>query len=117
MKKSLGRPAIFLIPAEKMSYVYSTPGVPIVEKIRRFLTANFGAFQESTEHISGWWNGRFDGDFIQFKVSFLGKNKITMLDSFLEAVANEIGEESIYEETGEDAWEISPDKDKKYPAL
>jgi len=25
-----------------------------------------------------------------------------------------MGELSIYEETGEDAWEISPDPDKKY---
>lgn len=112
MKLSRGRAAIFLIPATKMNMICGQ--TTVAEKIRYFLTSNFGAFQESTEHISGWWNGKFDGAFIQFKVAFKGKDRINLLDSFLEAVAFTMGEESIYEETGEDAWEVFPQKDKKH---
>ena len=112
MKTSMGRAAIFLIPAGKMKMACGQ--ITISEAVREFLTNTFGAFQESTEHISGYWRGCFDGTFVQFKVAFLGKKRIVLLDDFLEGLAHTMGELSIYEETGEDAWEISPDPDKKY---
>lgn len=110
MKKSIGRAAIFLVPREKLGWDWQ--GKTVEEKIKEFLSENYGGCQKLTADIEGFWEGAYDGIYTQFKVTFLGKEKIAVLDKFLEELTQVTRENCVYEETGEDAWLIYPDGNK-----
>lgn len=102
-KESLGRMAVFLVPAKKLED-------GIGERIERFLLDEYGGYTASTTNSTGWWKddkGQRHYDLHrQYKASFPGKERIARLESFLADIARDTGEDCIYLETGEDAWLI-----------
>lgn len=104
---SLGRMAVFYIPSRKAK----EKGHDV--EIRDFLLKEFGACTATLGNFCGWWKSdesekiHYDEN-IEFKVAFVGKERIPILTSFLAKVAKNLGEECIYLETGEDAWLIYP---------
>lgn len=116
MKEYAGHEAIFLIPNEKLANECSI-GLTVQDKIGQFLNERHGAFHIESADIRGFWRGAYDGVYTKFVVAFLGKEKIPELEEFLEAVAQKIGEESIYFRTGTKTWILRPEPNKKYPAI
>ncbi len=98
-KKSLGRLATFLIPENKNSLVQ--------EEITHFLTDNFDGFSISGP-IIGYYLKKFDGRYRRYEVGFVGKERIPMLDDFIEMISRKIDEACIIVTTGEDAYLIYP---------
>lgn len=111
-KVSLGRMAVFLIPAKKLSVVLPGGVLTIEQCIQEFLLSEYGGFTASSTTTTGWWKGKagdvhYD-EHREYKVSFPGKERIKRLDGFLAMIAKDINEECIYVETGEDAWLVYP---------
>jgi hypothetical protein len=110
-RESLGRMAVFLLPSLKLKQ-RGQDGQPVEERIHRFLIGNFAGYTVETGNILGFWkDGRGEehyGEHRLFRVAFAGKDRVAVLEEFLAGIATEIGERSIYLETGEDAWLISP---------
>ncbi len=103
-RTTLGRPAVFYLPAEKL-----VGGVAM--RIHDFLFKNFGGYTAEKGNISGCWenNERIEyNQHIRYTVAFLGKERIPDLEKFLSDIGREIGEKAIYLETGEDSWIIYP---------
>lgn len=108
--QDLGRPAVFLIPLSKLRQ--EIDGVTIEERLRRFLTANFAAYSATEIPSFGVWLGSgreivFD-ESRQYKVSFVGKDRIRLLLEKLRDIAVLAGEECIYFEAGQYACLIWP---------
>jgi hypothetical protein len=113
-RESLGRMAVFLLPSLKLKQ-RGADGAPVEERVHRFLLANFAGYTLETGNILGYWKDAHGheqyGEHRLFRVAFTGKERIPVLEAFLAEVAAEIGEQSIYLETGEDVWLISPEAD------
>jgi len=114
-KESLGRPATFLLPSLKLrSERWNNK--PVEQAVREYLLANFGGYTAHAGNVFGEWTeprtGKvFYGEHLAYSVAFKGKERIPELEEFLATVANVINEESVYLETGEDAWLIYPEKE------
>ncbi|MEK7627737.1 MAG: hypothetical protein AAB397_04120 [Patescibacteria group bacterium] len=110
-KESLGRMAVFLLPSLKLK-IRDEKGETIEEKIHQFLLVNFNGYTAATGNIFGFWKNssgqEFYGEHKEYKVSFIGKERIPILENFLACVAMMIDEHCIYFETGEDSWLIYP---------
>jgi len=111
--ESLGRMAIFLLPSVKLMQ-QSSPGATFEEVIRGFLLSRYGGFTQTAGSISGFWRDQAGiehyGEHREFKVGFVGKERIPELQEFLARIAGEMGEQCVYLETGEDAMLIFPDR-------
>lgn len=111
-KESLGRMAVFLLPSLQLKS-RGADGTLLEERIHKFLLANFSAYTAQAGNIFGYWKDRQGrdvyGEHKVYKVSFEGKDRIAVLETFLAEIAVDMGEECIYLETGEDAWLIYPD--------
>ena len=108
--QSLGRMAVFLLPSLKLKERKKL-GQTFEEIVHQFLMKNFGGYTASAGNIFGFWrdeqSGReWYGEHREYKVSFRGRDRVSMLQQFLSRMAGELGEESIYLEYGEDAWLI-----------
>lgn len=109
-KVSLGRMAVFLLPSLKLKFRHKD-GKTVEEHVHQFLLTKFDGYTAATGNIHGWWRNRgeeFYGEHREFKVAFAGKDRIVILEAFLAEIAVEIGEQTIYLETGEDAWLVVP---------
>lgn len=111
-RESLGRMAVFLLPSLKLKQ-RGPDDLAVEDRVHRFLIGNFAGYTVETGNILGFWTdgqGREHyGEHRLFRVAFAGKERVAVLEAFLARVASEIGERSIYLETGEDAWLIYPD--------
>lgn len=106
----LGRPAVFLLPANKLR---KKIGADTVEnKLHAFLIKNFSSYTTSLIVNFGFWkNDREKLIYDQcreYEVSFVGKEKIPKLLKKLSLVAAEIGEDCIYFKAGQYACLIYP---------
>jgi hypothetical protein len=110
-KVSLGRMAVFLLPSLKLK-ARGQDGVPVEQRVHDFLIANFAGYTVETGNILGFWRDdggqELYGEHRLFRVAFTSEDRVPELEAFLARVASEIGEQSIYLETGEDAWLIYP---------
>ena len=79
------------------------------------MIGNFAGYTVETGNILGYRKDsrgeEHYGEHRLFRVAFAGKDRVAVLEEFLARVAAEIGERSVYLETGEDAWLIYPDED------
>ncbi|MEX1063903.1 MAG: hypothetical protein WD898_01430 [Candidatus Paceibacterota bacterium] len=118
MRVKAGLEANFLIPNDKLDVKYHSVMLRGSETlgniIEAFLSGHFSAYQVVATNIKGFWRGSFDGIYTQFKVAFVGKDRLNDLEGFLEAVAIAIGHECIYLKTGEDVWFVYPEEEKQY---
>ena len=104
--------AVFLLPSLKLKQ-RDADGLAVEDRIHRFLIGNFAGYTVETGNILGFWRDQAGhehyGEHRLFRVAFAGKDRIPALEAFLAGVAADIGERSIYLETGHDAWLIYPD--------
>jgi hypothetical protein len=112
-RESLGQLAVFLLPSLKLKQ-RGPDNLAVEDRIHRFLLGHFAGYTVETGNILGYWKDGLGqehyGEHRLFRVAFTGKDRIPVLEAFLARVATEIGEQSIYLETGEDAWLIYPDE-------
>ncbi len=105
--------AVFLLPSLKLKQRCSR-GTSFEEVVHDFLLANYGGYTAAAGNIFGYWRDKTGrehyGEHREFKVGFLGKDRIPELARFLAGIAREMGEECVYLETGEDAMLIFPER-------
>ena len=106
--ESLGRMAVFCIPAWKWSHPYKIDEKMHVigDYVGAFLSENYNGYIVRGPFM-GRWNSVSE-DVIEVKASFLGKDRIPKLHKFLAKLCTIMGEECIYLETGEDAFLVYP---------
>lgn len=115
-KESLGRLGILLLPSLKMKST-SPRGQTYEQEVHEFLVANFSGYTLASGNIAGFWKDscghQHYGEHLEYRVGFLSEDKIPMLESYISELAHELDEESIFWETGEDAWLIYAKGHKK----
>ena len=108
--KDLGRPAVFFLPIKKLQIKIWEGNIE--ENLHRFLIKNFEAFTYSTVSNFGVWvNGHqevISDECRLYEVSFIGKEKISLLGEKLAEIAEVIKEECIYFKAGQYAALIYP---------
>lgn len=114
--ESLGRRAMFLVPSIKVyNSKYSKTRQSIAQTIHRFLTMTFGGYTCASGNIYGYFQSasiEYD-ELREFRVAFKEdekKAKVPALLEFLSKICEDIGEECIYVECGEDALLVYPQK-------
>ena len=110
-EESIGRPAVFLLPSDLMGT--KIDGKTCRELVEGYLSEEYGGYTDEGSGHSGYWRNdsgnSFSDKYQKYRVSFQGRDRIPQLKSFLAYLAKDLGEESIYLETGEDAWLIYPE--------
>lgn len=111
----LGKRATFLIPSIKVyNSKYSKTRQSVAKTIHRFLYETFGGYTCASGNIYGYFTGANASEYDElreFRVAFKendGKTKVPMLQKFLATICEDIGEECIYLECGEDAMLVYP---------
>lgn len=112
---SLGRPAKFLIPSVKVyNPKYSKTRQSVAKTLHNFLNRVFGGYTCASGNIYGY----FQSDVVEydehreFRVAFKEdekKTKVPLLQEFLAKICEDIDEECIYLECGEDAMLVYPE--------
>ncbi|MFA6131350.1 MAG: hypothetical protein WC730_03780 [Patescibacteria group bacterium] len=118
--ENLGRPAIFLIPHNKLKTniyppaYFSDGKMPLVSCesfLQSFLAETFGAFTVTQVPVFGFWHNEkmvvYD-ECQQYEVSFVGKEKMKPLLRVLAHVSRSIKEECIYVKAGQYACLVKP---------
>ena len=108
--EDLGRPAVFLLPEEKLGIVIGDKTIRQI--IEDFLVSHFGGFTTYTSTSYGVWR---DGEqviaydnCVLFRVSFEGKDRIPAFAAKLAEIALLIDEKCIYFEAGQYASLLFP---------
>lgn len=116
---SLGRMAHFFIPAAKWdSYRWTIKDKEdtwrtVKEMIDKFLVNNYNGYTIRGPYEGVW--RKCEGcpamkeRVIEVKVAFVGKERIPTLQEFLAKLCQDIEEECLYLETGEDSWLVYPE--------
>jgi hypothetical protein len=104
--------AVFLLPSLKLK-ARGPDGLAVEDRVHAFLIGHFAGYTVETGNILGYWRDDAGqeqyGEHRLFRVAFSSEERVPDLEAFLARVAAEIGEQSIYLETGEDAWLIYPE--------
>ncbi|MDO8559163.1 MAG: hypothetical protein Q7R84_02420 [bacterium] len=114
-----GKRALFLIPSIKVySKKYSKTRQSVARTIHDFLVHSFGGYTCSSGNIYGYFQmevAEYD-ELREFRVAFpegAAKEKLRMLQEFLAKLSEDIGEECIYLEYGENVMLVYPRKRKE----
>lgn len=112
--EDLGKRALFLIPSVKVyNRKYSKMRQSVAQTIHNFLTDTFGGYTCASGNIFGFFRSivtEYD-ELREFRVAFKEDDrhtKVPMLQEFLAKICEDIGEECIYLECGEDAMLVYP---------
>lgn len=108
----LGRPAIFLIPADKLQKKIMSD-VTAEKHLEMFLQRHFRAFTRTRSTMSGYWEGIVD-ELVEYEVSFLGKHNVPILLHELAYIARKIGEKYIYVKIGQYTALVRPKRAKNH---
>lgn len=112
--EGLGRRALFLIPSVKVyNRKYSKIRQSVAKTVHSFLLETFGGYTCASGNIYGYFHSTSDeyDELREFRVAFLEdeeRTKVPILQEFLGKLCDDIGEECIYLECGEDAMLIYP---------
>ena len=105
-EESIGRPAAFLVPSLKLKQ-RGKDGQPLEENLHGYLLETFGGYTAAAGNIFGYWKDKsgneFYGEHRRFEVGLLDEDKLPELKRFLAGLADEMGEQCIYLQTGEEA--------------
>lgn len=110
---NLGRPAFFLLPAQKIRQVQKD-GHTIEHHLNKFLLQHFRAFTISLIPSAGFWKD--DGSQViydamySYEVSFVGKRRIPILLRKLAEIERLIEEDCIYFGAGQYRCLVYPPK-------
>jgi|GEM_PF-1123395 hypothetical protein len=117
--ESLGKRATFLIPSVKVyNRKYSRTRQSIAKAVHNFLNDTFSGYTCASGNIFGYFTSEtaeYD-ELREFRVAFKEderKTKVPKLQEFLAAICEDIDEECIYLECGEDAMLVYPTPNKK----
>jgi hypothetical protein len=112
--EDLGKRATFLIPSVKVyNPKYSKSRQSVARAIHNFLKDTFGGYTCASGNIYGYFGSEsteYD-ELREFRVAFKEdeqKTKVPLLEKFLAVLCDDIGEECIYYELGEDARIVYP---------
>jgi hypothetical protein len=112
--EDLGKRATFLIPSVKVyNSKYSKTRQSVAKTVHKFLTETFGGYTCASGNIYGYFGGalvEYD-ELREFRVAFKEderKTKVPLLQEFLARICEDIKEECIYLECGEDAMLVYP---------
>ncbi len=112
--ENLGKRALFLIPSVKVyNRKYSRTNQSIAKIIHNFLKDTFGGYTCASGNIFGYFTSEaaeYD-ELREFRVAFKedeARTKVPKLKEFLAYICEDIGEECIYYELGEDAFLAYP---------
>jgi len=112
--EDLGKRATFLVPSVKVyNRKYSKTRQSVASAIHRFLNETFGGYTCASGNIFGFFAGtvaEYD-ELREFRVAFKeddARTKVPLLQEFLAGICDDIGEECIYLECGEDAMLVYP---------
>lgn len=112
--EDLGRRALFLVPSIKVyNPKYSKTRQSVAKAVHDFLLETFGGYTCASGNIYGYFfseSAQYD-ELREFRVAFKedeARTKVPMLQEFLAFLCEDIGEECIYLECGEDAVLIYP---------
>ena len=104
-----GNIATFLVPSLKLKD-RARSGVPLEEKIHRFLLGRFGGYTASAGNIFGYWKDEAGeisyGEHKEYKVALSEEARATVLKRFLADLAVDLGEKCIYLESGKETFFI-----------
>lgn len=113
--EDLGKRALFLIPSVKVyNRKYSKSKQNVSRTIHNFLNDTFRGYTCASGNIYGYFtteSAEYD-ELREFRVAFLEdemRTKVPALQKFLAKICEDIGEECIYLECGEDAMLVYPD--------
>jgi hypothetical protein len=112
--EDLGKRATFLIPSIKVyNRKYSKSGQSVAKTVHCFLLETFGGYTCASGNIYGYFHSASDeyDELREFRVAFLEdarRTKVPLLQAFLAELCEDIGEECIYLECGEDAMLVYP---------
>lgn len=88
----------------------SPRGQTYEKEVHEFLVANFSGYTLASGNIAGFWKDsrgqQHYGEHLEYRVGVLSEKKIPVLEHYISQLAEELEEESIFWETGEDAWLI-----------
>ncbi len=111
-KESLGTMVVFLLPSLKLKK-RDKRGETLEDKIHNFLLKKFDGYTAAAGNIFGYWKNHrgkeFYGEHKEYKVSFSEQSKTPELEKFIAMIGAEMGEDSIYIETGDRSWLIYPE--------
>ncbi|MDO8600155.1 MAG: hypothetical protein Q7R73_00860 [bacterium] len=117
--EDLGKRATFLLPSIKVyNRKYSKTRQNIARTIHNFLLDNFNGYTCASGNIYGYFTSEqteYD-ELREFRVAFKEnerKTKVPKLQKFLALICEDIGEECLYLECGEDAMLVYPTRKKK----
>lgn len=112
--ESLGKRALFLIPSVKVyNRKYSKSRQNVARTIHNFLKDTFAGYTCASGNIYGYFTSEsteYD-ELREFRVAFredAGRTKVSQLQRFLAALCEDVGEECIHLECGEDAMLVYP---------
>ena len=119
---SLGRMAVFLVPASKMRKEWAPTegevtshtkvfGVTEEERLDRELIKRYQGVTKVTANVEGSY--RLGGelireDHIRYEVSFLGPDKVLEFVQLLKELCRKLNEDSIYLTMGENSYLVKP---------
>ena len=105
-EEPIGRPAAFLVPSLKLKQ-RGESGQTLEEKLHGYLLGTFGGYTAAAGNFSGYWKDRsgreFYGEHRRFEVGLLEEDKLPELKRFLALLADDMGEQCIYLQAGEEA--------------
>lgn len=105
-EEPIGRPAAFLVPSLKLKQ-RGDDGQPLEETLHRYLLQTFGGYTAAAGNIFGYWKDKsgkeFYGEHRRFEVGLLDEDKLPELKRFLAGFADQMGEQCIYLQAGEEA--------------
>lgn len=112
---SLGRMAVFYIPATKWSNGgYTFRSKTIGTLVHEFLIGNYNGYTVRGPFTGMWRPTKgvqpLQEEVMEVKASFRGKDRIPKLQKFLAGMCKLMNEECLYLETGEDSWLVYPDE-------
>ncbi len=112
--EDLGKRATFLIPSVKVyNRKYSKSRQSIARTLHNFLNDTFGGYTCASGNIYGYFGSGFAeyDELREFRVAFKEdekRTKVPKLQEFLAKICEDISEECIYLECGEDAMLVYP---------
>lgn len=108
--QDLGRVMPFLVPSRKLKTAFA--GSTIEDALHRLIKKYVGAYTYLPIPYAGvWTNERGEtlyDESREYRVAFLGKERIPLLLEILAAVAKEIGEECLFVGAGQYSATVTP---------
>ncbi|MGV3773944.1 MAG: hypothetical protein ACO1QB_13670 [Verrucomicrobiales bacterium] len=108
-KEILGKMCMVLLPLEKLKKK-SSRGIAFEQEIHDYLVITFNGYTVASGNISGYWKDEsgheFYGEHREYKVAIPSHTARETLELFLATLADEMNEECVYFEFGEETWLI-----------